>query len=335
MPSSLPESSAVDSHDCQEQTESAADEATAVSNKQWRRGLLWALLSPVFLGFLPILAKLAYGTGADVLTVVAARTVFAALLLWGGMLFFGRHLIRSSSIAILSSMMAGAINGIGSLFFYASLTRIDASMGQLINIVYLIFVTLILRLAGHTISALTFFRIGLTIFAIYLLTVGGLGEPDWVGVVMMLIAALTYAIQLVFSQRIMLDIPAPTMTLYAITAMALVVSGAWLIFPDKGSTVTAQGWHFILLMGLATALSRLTLFLGVKTLGSIQTALLGVFEIIVTIIIAIILLDEHFTIIQWLGALLIIISILLVQFERNVPQGLDWWQIIWRWRLRK
>ena len=333
MPSSLPESSAADSR--QEQTESEANEATAVSNKQWRRGLLWALLSPVFLGFLPILAKLAYGTGADVLTVVAARTVFAAMLLWAGMLLFGRHLIRSSSIAILSSMVAGAINGIGSLFFYASLTRIDASMGQLINIVYLIFVTLILRLAGHTISALTFFRIGLTIFAIYLLTVGGLGEPDWVGVVMMLIAALTYAIQLVFSQRIMLDIPAPTMTLYAITAMALVVSGAWFVFPDKGSAVTAQGWQFILLMGLATALSRLTLFLGVKTLGSIQTALLGVFEIIVTIIIAIILLDEHFTIIQWLGALLIIISILLVQFERNVPQGLDWWQIIWRWRIRK
>lgn len=332
MPSSLPESSEADR---QEQTESEANEATAVSNKQWRRGLLWALLSPVFLGFLPILAKLAYSTGADVLTVVAARTVFAAMLLWAGMLLFGKHLIRSSSIAILSSMVAGAINGIGSLFFYASLTRIDASMGQLINIVYLIFVTLILRLAGHTISALTFFRIGLTIFAIYLLTVGGLGEPDWVGVVMMLIAALTYAIQLVFSQRIMLDIPAPTMTLYAITAMALVVTVAWFVFPGKGSTVTARGWQFILLMGLATALSRLTLFLGVKTLGSIQTALLGVFEIIVTIIIAIILLDEHFTIIQWLGALLIIISILLVQFERNVPQGLDWWQIIWRWRIRK
>jgi drug/metabolite transporter (DMT)-like permease len=208
-------------------------------------------------------------------------------------------------------------------------------MGQLINIIYLVFVTLILRLAGQTISALTFFRIGLTIFAIYLLTVGGLGEPDWLGVMMMVVAALTYAIQLVFSQRIMLDIPAPTMTLYAMTAMALVVTIAWLAFPNVGPQITAQGWEYILLMGLVTILARLTLFLGVKTLGSIQTALLGVFEVIVTILIAVIWLGEHLTPIQWLGALLIIISILLVRFERNVPRAPDLWRIFWNWRIRK
>jgi len=335
MPLMPPDPSAAETPVLEEQIDSAENETTAVFKNRWRRGLFWALLSPVFLGFLPIFAKLAYATGADVLTVVAGRTIFAALLLWLGIMLFSRNLIRSSSIAIVSSMIAGAINGIGSLFFYASLTRIEASLGQLINIVYLIFVTLILRLAGHTISALTLFRIGLTIIAIYLLTVGGLGEPDWIGVLMMLVAALTYAIQLVLSQRIMLDIPAPTMTLYAITAMALVVTIAWFFAPGGDSQVNTQGWNIILLMGLATALSRLTLFLGVKSLGSIQAALLGVFEIIVTIIIAIILLGEHLTLIQWLGAILIIISILLVRFERNVPRGPDWWQIFWRWRIRK
>ena len=152
---------------------------------------------------------------------------------------------------------------------------------------------------------------------------------------MMLVAALTYAIQLVLSQRIMLDIPAPTMTLYAMTAMALVVTAASFLFPGEASPLTAAGWKFILLMGLATALSRLTLFLGVKTLGSIQTALLGVFEIVVTIVIAVIWLDENFTPVQWIGAMLIIVSILLVRFERNVPKVLDWWQILWRWRIKK
>lgn len=308
---------------------------TAVSKRQWQLGLFWALLSPIFLGFLPIFAKIAYATGADVLTVVTARTIFAALLIWLGMFLFGRHLIRSSSIAIISSLIAGGINGVGSLFFYASLTRIDASMGQLLNVTYLVFVTLILRLVGQRISLLTLFRIGLTIFAIYLLTVGGLGTPNWLGVFMMLFAALTYAIQLVFSQRIMLDIPAPTMTLYAITAMAGVVTIAWLIFPTQTSAVTSAGWRAIFLMGLATTLSRLTLFLGVKTLGSIQTALLGMFEVIVTIVIASIWLNETFTFVQWLGALLIVISLLLVRFERNVPKSVDWWQLIWKWRLKK
>ena len=299
-------------------------------SRRWRRGLFWAILSPVFLGLTPIFAKLAYATGVDVLTVVALRTIFAALVLWAAMLLFARHYIRSSTPAILSSLLAGGINGVGSLFFYASLNRIDASMGQLINISYLIFVTMLLRIIGQKISWLTFFRTGLAVFAMYLLTVGGLGEPDWIGVSMMLIGALTYAIQLVLSQRIMYDIPAPTMALYAMTAMAVVVTIPWLLFPSEGTAVSAAGWWAILLMGVATALSRLTLFLGVKGLGSMQTALLGLLEVIVSIILAIIFLGEQLTAVQWLGAGIILISVLLVRYERDVPGFVDWWHIFWR-----
>lgn len=306
-----------------------------IQNKQWQKGLFWALLSPIFLGLIPIFAKMAYNEGGDVLTVVASRTIIAALLMWGGMLIFTRNLIRSSLPAVASSLLAGAINGLGSLFFYASLTHIDASVGQLVNISYLVFVTMFLRIAGHAISWLTVMRVGLTIFALFLLTQGGQGQSDKIGVAMMVIAALTFAIQLVLSQRIMLDIPAQTMTLYAITAMAIVVSVAWLVAP-KGdmSTITTAGWQAIVLMGLATVLSRLALFMGVKNLGSIQTALLGVFEVVVTIGLATVLLKESLTIIQWIGAAILLLGIFLVRFEQEVPRFVDWWQIFWRWRIK-
>jgi drug/metabolite transporter (DMT)-like permease len=161
------------------------------SSQQWHLGLLWGLMSPLFLGLVPILAKVAYAAGVNVLTVVAFRTVIAAVFLWLGMLLFQRQLIRSSLPAVLSSMIAGAINGLGSIFFYTSLTRIDASLGQLVNISYLVFVTVFLRLAGQTISLLTILRTALTIGAIYLLTQGGTGPADWLGVGMMLFAAIT------------------------------------------------------------------------------------------------------------------------------------------------
>lgn len=305
------------------------------ANPHWQRGLYWALLSPVFLGVIPILAKFAYSAGVDILTVVAFRTLIAALLMWLGTLLFARYYIVSSSPAILSSLLAGGINGFGSLFFYGSLTRIDASLGQLINITYLIFVTILLRLAGQIVSWFTLLRTILAIGAIYLLTFGGLGHPDWLGIAMMLFAALTFAVQLVLSQRIMVDIPAPTMTLYAITAMAVVVTLAWLLFPTNLALVNQEGWNAILLMGVATALSRLTLFLGVKALGSIQTALLGVLEVVVTIILAVIFLQERLTAAQWLGAAILIISVLLVRFERGVPRFIDWWQYLWRRQLKK
>lgn len=302
---------------------------------RWQLGLLWALLSPVFLGTMPIFAKLAYAAGVNVLTVVAFRTLFAAGVLWGVVLLFKRELVRSSWPAVLSSLFAGAINGVGSLFFYNSLTRIDASLGQLINITYLLFVTVLLRLAGHAVSYLTLFRTGLAILGIYILTQGGLGEPDWIGVGMMAVAALMYAVQLVLSQRILYDTPAPTMTLYAITAMAAVVSIAWLTDPTDVTAVSTTGWRAILAMGLFTGISRLTLFLGVKHLGSMQTALLGVLEVVVSILLAMLFLGELFTLAQWLGALVLLVSILLVRYERDVPRFVDWWKIFWQLRTRR
>jgi drug/metabolite transporter (DMT)-like permease len=192
---------------------------------------------------------------------------------------------------------------------------------------------MMLRIIGQAISLLTLLRMGLAICAIYLLSAGGLGEPDWIGVAMMAIAALTYAIQLVLSQRIMYDIPAPTMTLYAVTAMAIVVSVAWLLYPADLTAVSSAGWQAILLMGIVTGLSRLTLFLGVKHLGSLQTALLGVLEVVVSIALAWVFLAERLTPVQWLGAAVLLTSILMVRFERGVPQFVDWWKWVWQRRL--
>ncbi len=298
------------------------------SNSRWQAGLTWALLSPVFLGVAPILAKIAYTFQVDVYTLAAFRTIFAAALLWIAIAIWSRQSIVSSTPAVLGSLVAGGINGVGSLFFYASLNRIDASLCQLINVTYLIFVTILLRLIGQKISRLTIYRMLIAIFAIYLLTSGGIQEPDWFGVGLMLVAAFSYAVQLVFSQRIMYDIPAQTMTLYAMTGMATVVGLAWLVVRPSISHIVANGWSAVAFMGLATALARLTLFLGVKNLGSMQTALLGVGELLVTILLAIVFLGERLTWIQGIGALLIIVSILLVQYERNVP-SFDWWRLIY------
>jgi drug/metabolite transporter (DMT)-like permease len=293
-------------------------------------GLLAALISPIFLGTIPVLAKLAYAANVDVFTVVALRTTFAAIVLWVSVLGFGRKYLQVSAPALVGSLVAGAINGFGSILFYGSLVIIGASLGQLINITYLVFVTVLLRLGGQQISWLTFGRVLLAIAATILLTVGGLGPPNWLGVGMMALAAFSYAVQLVMGQRILFEIPPATMTLYAISAMAVVVNSAWIIVQPPLDNIQTRGWEAVLLMGVVTALSRLTLFMGVKHLGSIQTALIGVTEVLVSILLAIALLGEHLTPLQWIGALIIVVSVLLVKYERNVPRFIDIWPLIYR-----
>ena len=75
-----------------------------------------------------------------------------------------------------------------------------------------------------------------------------------------------------------------------------------------------------MMLGLAavTVFSRLTLFLGVKQLGSIQTALLGVTEILVAVVLSIAILGEQLVARQWLGAAILISSLILIIFEPGI-----------------
>jgi drug/metabolite transporter (DMT)-like permease len=288
---------------------------------QWVRGYAGAILSPLFLGLAPFFAKIAYNEGAEAYTVIAMRMLLAAGVLWLAYLLFARQFIRSWWLGISVSALAGIINGLGSICYYQGLTRIDASLASILNVSYLVFVTLLLRVLGQTISRLTVIRLVLAFAAVYLLSGTRATSVDPLGVVLLLVGALAYALQLVIGQRVLYDIPAPTMTLYSISAMALVVTFAWLCTggPELAS-LNSGGWYPLLAFAAVTALSRLTLFQGVKRLGSVQTATLGVSEVLVTVLFSMLILGESLVLQQWVGALLMILSVVLLTAERDMPR---------------
>ena len=110
--------------------------------------------------------------------------------------------------------------------------------------------------------------------------------------------------------------PAPTVALYVLTSMTAVVCVAYVL---HGPTpVPLTGLPPTLVLAGITVLSRLLMFMGVKQLGSIQTALLGVTEILVTVILSIFVLGEQLVGRQWVGALILITSLLLIIFEPGI-----------------
>jgi drug/metabolite transporter (DMT)-like permease len=77
-----------------------------------------------------------------------------------------------------------------------------------------------------------------------------------------------------------------------------------------------QAWIGLIGLTLVTFCSRLTLFLGVKHLGGLQTALLGLAELLVTLLFSYLWLHEVFTPMQWAGVGLLVLSLLLVMLEK-------------------
>lgn len=302
---------------------SSENRSTGTHQPISRLGVSIALLTPVFLGMNPIFGKLAYREGADPFTVAALRTVLAVFILWVFYSLFARRYLFIYPAGLMNCIAIGTVNGIGSLMYYNGLHYLDASIAQLLNGMYLVFVVILTRIGGQSIGTRTIVRVSVALVGIFIIT-GGQGEANWLGIGLMLGNALLFAGTVVMSQRALYDMPPQTVTFYVLATMGLVVSLARFAYDlplfeaESGST----NYHAMLpILGLAitTASSRLLMFISVKGLGSLQTTLLAVLEIAASLLMAFIFLHETLTVIQWAGVIILGIS-LLMPTERLTPQ---------------
>lgn len=283
------------------------------------RGVPYALTSAIILGITPIFGKQAILAGLDPLALVAGRTVGAAGLLLIVVLLFKRSYLFIYPIGLAGCLLAGALNGVGSLFFYAALARNDASISQLLFSLYPILVAVLLYLDGRQPSQLTMLRLAISLPGIYLVTQASQTGVDAIGVIFVLIAALLYALHIPINQRVLYEAPAPTVTLYTLLSMAAVVVPAYLLLAPRIDHLPAASIQPLLGLTLATFLARLTLFAGVKRIGGVQTSLFGLAELLVTIALAHLLLGEDLSSRQWLGGGLIMTTLLLAALDRTQP----------------
>jgi drug/metabolite transporter (DMT)-like permease len=277
------------------------------------------LASALFLGLTPVFGKQAISLGFSPLLVVALRTSLAALTLLAIVALFRRSFLFMYPAGLLGCTLAGALNGIGSILYYLALGRLSVSVGQLLYSLYPIFLIAWLVIDLQPPSRLTYLRVLLGLAGVIFLTSIDSTHIDGVGVALMLGASAMYAIHLPINQRVLYDIPAPTVTLYTLLAMSAVVVPAYLIF-GRQMPPPGVSWTPVLLLTVVTFFSRLMLFLGLKSLGGMQTALLGLSELFVSVLLSHIWLHESLNPFQWIGAGALAFSLGLIGFERMQPE---------------
>ena len=294
-------------------------------------GINAALVSAFFLGLAPVFGKAAMEEGHfSPLAVVAIRTSLAALLLALFFAIFSRKSLYIYPAGLMGCALAGLINGTGSIFYYIGLSKLNASVAQLLYVLYPFFVAFWLRLDWQTPSRLTVLRIVLAVISAILLVQADAGNVDPQGVAFMLIASALYALHLPINQRVLYDVPAPTVTVYTLTAMSIVVVIAYLGWDRSSLPDLNASWSPVFALTGVTFFSRLLLFLGVKYIGGMQTALLGLAEVLVAILFSHLFLQESLIWLQWLGAGGLALSLLMVWFEKPStnpahPHGLLGW----------
>ena len=262
-------------------------------------------------------------TGMNPYSLTAIRTLVAASVLWAFYLSSkkNRKFIYIYPAGILISATAGALNGVSSLLYYNGLTMIDAGVGQMLYSLYPLFVVIDSPPGRSACIQLDQGAAGPGASGGHIVDHASRrpSRLDWAQR-LMLGAGLMYAMHLAVSQRVLYEMPAPTVALYVLTAMTVVVCAAYVLHGP--ADIPLAGLPPTMILAGITVLSRLLMFLGVKHLGSIQTALLGVTEILVTVVLSIFVLGEQLVGRQWIGAALLITSLLLIIFEPGIGVSL-------------
>lgn len=303
--------------------------AADASPTRRRHGLAFAGISALMLGSTPVLGKLALEAGVPPLAVVAFRTALATLLLLL-VLLPRSNILAIFPLGLAACLFAGALNGVGSLFFYVGLERVGAGVGQMLFGLYPVWVTLLLFLDGQRPSRISIAVLALSLPAIYLITSARFQAVDPVGAGFMLLAGVLFAAHIPINERVLYEVPAPTVALYTLAAMTVVVGPAFLLWSPRPEHLPTSAALPLLGLTLATFVSRLALFSGVKVIGGLQAALLGLAEILVAVALGIGVLGESLTPAQQIGGGLLVAALLLsgmdrAPYRRSAGRGWLYW----------
>lgn len=290
-----------------------------MDNLRRKQGIRAALSSAIFLGLAPIFGKQAILLGFSPIAVTAFRTTLAALLLLTLTYVYQRRFLYIYPVGLFGCLLAGFVNGIGSIFYYTALARLGASVGHMLYSLYPLFIALWLVIDRQPVTMVTVLRLALSLPAVFLIVQAGDSIVDLTAALMMIASSLLYAAHLLINQRVLYEVPAPTVTLYTLLAMSVTVLLAFFGLDRQFPAVTVPWWP-VLMLALMTFFSRIMLFLGVKQLGGMQTALLGLAELLIALGVAYLWLGERMTATQWLGASLLAGSLFLVGFDRFSPE---------------
>lgn len=132
------------------------------------------------------------------------------------------------------------------------------------------------------------------------------GRINIEGALLALGAALVYACYIVIGNRTVSNVsPAVTSLLISFFAsISFLIIG--LTNHSMVLTINSKAWMAVIGVGIFTVVAILTLFSGLKILGSIKTSLLSTFEPIVTTLGSILLLGQSFTWIQAFGGVIVL-----------------------------
>jgi drug/metabolite transporter (DMT)-like permease len=278
-------------------------------------GALLCLASATAFGAMGIFGKLAYAEGATVGTLLAARFVLAAALLWvyaAG----SRGIRRLRAVPRRDLALALGLGAVGysaqAGSYFAALDRLDASLLSLLVYTFpaIVAVTAVAigreRASRRTAVALTLASAGLVL----VLAGAAAGALDPLGTALGLTAALIYSAYILSSEGVAERIgPVVLSTLVCTGAAATLTLGGLVGGQLDLGGVSATGYGWLASLAVVSTVGAVGLFFaGLQRVGPTRASILSTLEPVVTVGLAFAVFGESLGGAQLAGAALVLLG---------------------------
>ncbi len=287
------------------------------------KGAICGILAAISYGTNPLGALNLYADGMNANSVIFYRYGLATAILAVIMLVQKKSFtVTRKEFAILSIL--GVLMALSSLTLYCSFNFMDAGIASTLLFVYPVMVAVMMAIFfKERVTPVTAISILLALFGISLLYKGGDGATlSAVGVVLVMVSSLTYAVYIIIVNKSQLLMSSVKLTFYVLltgTVMIYVYS----LFGPNAQLMPLNSpmmWVYALVLAVfPTVVSLILMVIAVHNVGSTPTAVMGALEPITAVCIGIFVFGEAFTFRLAIGILLILSAVILIVAGKSLP----------------
>ncbi|TDD76021.1 DMT family transporter [Flavobacterium caseinilyticum] len=290
------------------------------------KGVFLVGLGATSYGMLATFVKIAYGEGFTTPEVTIAQFVYGIT----GMLLInmfqkakkGNDVIKASRKNITQLMLAGTSLGMTSIFYYLAVKYIPVSIA-IVLLMQTVWMGVLFEmiLEKKRPSTQKIISVIIVLFGTALATnlIQSKIELDWRGIVLGLMAAASFTTTMFTANRIATHVSSAQRSLY------MLLGGAIIVFGFAIATQTTpfnfeifMKWGIILAL-FGTIIPPLLFNAGFPLTGIGLGSIVSALELPVSVLMAYFLLSEKVSLIQWIGIILIIMAIVImnVNFKKK------------------
>lgn len=278
-------------------------------------GVMYALISAIAFGFMPIFAKGAYNGGANAITAVFLRFFFAAIILYVILKIKKVNLKIEKELIMKIFLVAIAGYASTALTLFLSYKYISVGLATTLHFIYPAVVTFLSfiiykeKLNINKIASLIFSLAG-----VYILIGFCEVKLNIKGILLALGSGVVYSIYIVeVGHSKLKEMDCYVLTLYMCLFGAIGILAFGIPTGNIDFHMSISSVIYLILISLVCTIVAFSCFVkAIQRIGGTSTSILSTFEPITSVVLGVLLFGEPFTITILLGGISILISVIVL-----------------------